>query len=71
MGVIWRNDSKYCGTCVFWAGNRSFDLLPSVNVDPTGYGACTNIRSHFCQIKQSKMASENGCEHYELHPSLR
>lgn len=71
MGVILRADSKLCGTCVFWGGYRSFDSLPSVNVDPTSYGACTNNRSHCCQTNQPKMASENGCELFELHPSLK
>lgn len=71
MGVIWRADTGRCGTCVFWGGNRLFDSLPSVNVDPTSYGACTNNRSIYCQTNQTKMASENGCEHFVLHPSLK
>jgi hypothetical protein len=71
MGTIYRKDTNCCATCAFWAGERQFNSLPSVIVNPSSFGGCTNIRCNACQIKTSKMATEMHCSHYELHPTLR
>jgi hypothetical protein len=67
----WRRDDRFCGTCVFWGGNRSFDCHSTVSVNPGGYGSCTNNRTSYNQANQQKQAIDAGCELFELHPSLK
>ncbi len=71
MGSLLNKDYRLCSTCVYWGGQREFNSIPQIDVDPTSYGSCSQPLAPYGATGQPAMATANGCDHYELHPRLR
>lgn len=70
MGTVYRNTDKICATCVYWGGERKFELNVKKAVVSFNnvHGICSNERS---SSKKTSVRETHRCDKFEIHPSIR
>lgn len=59
---------KYCGNCVYWEGDRTFNsFFGRAEVDRNSTGRCCNMRGVYNSMRTWQMS----CMGFEKHPIVK